>query len=107
MAFLSWKAPPELSIRLCRTACEAPGWDVAVVIIKRRAAIGEERGGHKGSVAPDGFCVQRRILIGAIGWGYHWSDFCSGASCPKLTSGPIFGATLDRVWLTLGANTLF
>ena len=43
---------------------------VGVVIIERRAAIGEECGGHAGSVAPDRHFVQRSVFIGGIGWGY-------------------------------------
>jgi len=57
-------------LEIATNAVLAPRRGVGVVIIKRRAAIGEERGGHAGSVALDGHCVQRRILIGGIGRGY-------------------------------------
>ena len=43
---------------------EAPGRGVGEIIIKRRAAIGKERGGHKRSVGLDEQGVQRRIIIG-------------------------------------------
>lgn len=61
------RIPP---LKIAANAIPAPRRHIAVVIIKRRAAVGEKRGGHEGSVAPDGCCVQRRILIGGIGLGY-------------------------------------
>jgi hypothetical protein len=57
-------------LEIAANAIPAPGRGVGVVIIERRAAIGEKRGGHKGSVTPDGQGVQLRIFIGGIGWGY-------------------------------------
>lgn len=39
-------------------------WGLGELTIKRWAAVGEERIGHAGSVAPDGKGVQRRIFIG-------------------------------------------
>ena len=46
--------------RLFEIAANAilPQGGVAVIIIKRRAAVGEKRGGHAGSVALDGRGVQ-------------------------------------------------
>lgn len=61
------RVPP---LEIAANAILAPGRGVAVVIIKRRAAVGEERGGHAQSVAVDGHCVQRRIFIGGIGRSY-------------------------------------
>lgn len=46
-------------------AIPAQGRGMAV-IIKRPAAVGEERSGHAGSVALEGFYVQRRI--------FYWGD---------------------------------
>lgn len=67
---------------IAANAVFAPGWGVGDIIIKRRAAVGEKRGGHKGSVGLDGYCVQRRIFIGGIGRVY-WRVCQGGAVANK------------------------
>lgn len=48
---------------IAANAVFAPGRGVGEIVIERRAAVGEGRGGHEGSVEPDGQGVQRRIFI--------------------------------------------
>lgn len=45
-------------LEIAANAVFAPGRGVSIVIIKRRAAVGKERGGHEGSVGLDGQGVQ-------------------------------------------------
>ena len=49
---------------------ETPGQGVGEIIIKRRDDVGDKRGGHAASVAPDGIWFQRSIFVERIGWGY-------------------------------------
>lgn len=55
----------------------APRKGVREIIIKRRAPVGEEDGGHGRSMEPDEQASIEELFVGELGWGDHPDTYTS------------------------------